>query len=77
MLSASHPGTGPAAPKPRCGPTTGPGSGTGPSTGSCGRDARLTAPAAPPVTYPAPNAKEQTEADSYNLDDILAEFRDL
>ena len=35
------------------------------------------APAAPPVTYPAPNAKEQTEADSYNLDDILAEFRDL
>ena len=34
------------------------------------------APAAPPVTYPAPTAKEQTEADGYNLDDILAEFRD-
>ena len=35
------------------------------------------APAAPPVTYPAPAAREQTEADAYNLDDILAEFRDL
>ena len=35
------------------------------------------APAAPPVTYPAPAANEQTEADNYNLDDILAEFRDL
>ena len=35
------------------------------------------APAAPTVTYPAPAAKEQTEADAYNLDDILAEFRDL
>ena len=35
------------------------------------------APAAPTVSYPAPAAKEQTEADAYNLDDILAEFKDL
>ena len=35
------------------------------------------APAAPTVSYPAPAAKEQTEADSFNLDDILAEFKDL
>ena len=34
------------------------------------------APAAPAITYPAPVASEQTEG-SYNLDDILAEFRDL
>lgn len=34
------------------------------------------APPAPAVTYPAPVASEQTEA-TYNLDDILAEFKDL
>ena len=35
------------------------------------------APAAPAVSYPTPVAQEQTNADQYNLDDILAEFKDL